>query len=173
MTTHEKQNMFETLELLRKTARRLPDFQGADWKDVDDWIFSELNLTIGDIDEIYAGRDSLVYAGSAIEGFAPVAPSYAELSDILKRAKHSCPQFVCMETDTPAGKMVVVRAIGYGSNIQLVNVNILTEADAPAIHEMVGAKVTFSGYYGEPNEIAAYVQTDSGPKLVFSVSEAQ
>lgn len=45
MTHREQELFFETLELLRKIAAQLPDFQGADWKDVDDYIFSELQLT--------------------------------------------------------------------------------------------------------------------------------
>ena len=36
MTHREQELSFETQELLRKTAAKLPDFQGADWKDVDD-----------------------------------------------------------------------------------------------------------------------------------------
>lgn len=170
MTNHEKQNMFETLELLRKTARRLPDFQGADWKDVDDWIFSELDLTVGDIDEIYAGRDTLIYAGSAIEGFAPVAPTYRELADIFERAKRSRVLFVCKTIETPTGKMVAVCPVGYGSGTQLVDVAIFNEADAPAIHELSGKKVFFQHYAGKIN---AFVPTEDGLKLVFSVAETK
>ena len=40
MTHREQELFFEPLELLRKTAAKLPDFQGADWKDVDDYILN-------------------------------------------------------------------------------------------------------------------------------------
>lgn len=36
-----KENLYEVLELFRKTINK--DFD--DWKDADDWLFSNLNLT--------------------------------------------------------------------------------------------------------------------------------
>lgn len=79
MTQREKDLFYEVLELLRKEVRTSSDFRNRDWKDADDYIFSALHLTQGDIAEIYSGRRGLVYDKSAIEGFYPVCPSYAEL----------------------------------------------------------------------------------------------
>lgn len=72
MTNHEKELMFETLELLRKTASDLfrlqrGDGTSPDSKDVDDWIFSELHFTKNDIDHIYDGKNIPVYMASALE----------------------------------------------------------------------------------------------------------
>ncbi len=52
-----------------------------DSTDADDWLFSEIDITIGDIDRLY-GKDAdtvILYAGSAILGAAPVSPTYEEL----------------------------------------------------------------------------------------------
>ena len=68
MTQREKDLFYEVLELLRKEVRTSSDFRNRDWKDADDYIFSALHLTQGDIAEIYSGRRGLVYDKSAIEG---------------------------------------------------------------------------------------------------------
>lgn len=57
-----KEAVFQTLQLLRKKIH--PDF--SDWKDADDWLFSELNFTREDLERIYAGSSELVYYGSAV-----------------------------------------------------------------------------------------------------------
>lgn len=54
-----KENLYEVLELFRKTINK--DFD--DWKDADDWLFSNLNLTEKDVLNIYKGR-SMVYVAS-------------------------------------------------------------------------------------------------------------
>ena len=51
-----KECLYEVLELFRNTINK--DF--GDWKDADDWLFSNLNLTEKDISDIYRGR-SIVY----------------------------------------------------------------------------------------------------------------
>ena len=56
---HYRENLYEVLELFRKTINK--DFD--DWKDADDWLFSKLNLTEKDISDIYKGR-SIVYVAS-------------------------------------------------------------------------------------------------------------
>lgn len=44
MTKREQDLVFQTIELLRKTARSLPDFAVvSDWKDVDDWLLAQLD----------------------------------------------------------------------------------------------------------------------------------
>ena len=58
-----KENLYEVLELFRKTINK--DFD--DWKDADDWLFSNLNLTQKDISDIYKGR-SMVYVASCKKG---------------------------------------------------------------------------------------------------------
>ena len=52
MTKREKNLFFETLELLRKELRQSDGFRGKDWRDVDDWLFSELPFTKGELREI-------------------------------------------------------------------------------------------------------------------------
>ena len=54
MTQREKGLFYEVLELLRKEVRTSSDFRNRDWKDADDYIFSALHLTQGDIAEIYS-----------------------------------------------------------------------------------------------------------------------
>lgn len=54
-----KETLYEVLELFRKTINK--DFN--DWKDADDWLFSNLNLTRKDVSDIYKGR-SMVYTES-------------------------------------------------------------------------------------------------------------
>ena len=55
--------LFHTLELLRRQVEN----KFSDWKDADDWLFSELDFRKSEIEEIYAGRDALIYTGSAID----------------------------------------------------------------------------------------------------------
>lgn len=55
--------LFSTLEQLRKEIR--PKFY--DWKDADDWLFSQLDFTKDELCQIYKGRDTMVYIGSAVE----------------------------------------------------------------------------------------------------------
>lgn len=60
MDEHAKDLMFETLQLLRRCTCDM----FSDWKDNDDWLFSELNFTKQEINEIYDGRGELIYTGS-------------------------------------------------------------------------------------------------------------
>ena len=55
--------LFQTLELLRKEIQ--PRF--SDWKDADDWLFSELDFTKDELAQIYKGRNVLYYDGSAVD----------------------------------------------------------------------------------------------------------
>lgn len=55
--------LFQTLELLRKEIG--PRF--SDWKDADDWLFSELDITKDELAQIYKGRNVLYYDGSAVD----------------------------------------------------------------------------------------------------------
>lgn len=63
MTPRAKLLLFQTLELLRKVNQK--NFK--DWKDADDWIFSELDFTADEIDQIYKGRGNLIYTGSCVQ----------------------------------------------------------------------------------------------------------
>ena len=72
MTKREKNLFFETLELLRKELRQSDGFRGKDWRDVDDWLFSELPFTKGELREIYQGRGVQYDATSAV----PTACAY-------------------------------------------------------------------------------------------------
>ena len=55
--------LFQTLELLRKEIQ--PRF--SDWKDADDWLFSELDFTKEELAQIYKGRNVMYHDGSAID----------------------------------------------------------------------------------------------------------
>ena len=55
--------LFSTLELLRKEIQ--PRF--SDWKDADDWLFSQLDFTKDELAQIYDGRNILYYDGSAVD----------------------------------------------------------------------------------------------------------
>ena len=61
---------FQTLQLLRKAVT--PRFY--DWKDADDWLFSELDFTKSDLAQIFEGRGVPYYDGSATDGKAPERP---------------------------------------------------------------------------------------------------
>ena len=60
---HTKELLFQTIELLRKETQ--PQF--SDWKDADDWLFSELDYTKDELAQIYAGHDVMVSFASAKE----------------------------------------------------------------------------------------------------------
>lgn len=59
----QEELLFQTLELMRKQV----EDKFSDWKDADDWIFSELDFRKFEIEKIYSGRDTLVYTGSAVD----------------------------------------------------------------------------------------------------------
>lgn len=63
MNKREKDLFFETLELLRKVTEK----PGQDFKDRDDWLFSNLGFTRLELAEIYEGRGVMVYTGSAVQ----------------------------------------------------------------------------------------------------------
>lgn len=67
MSQRQKDLLFETLQMLRSCVR--PRFY--DWKDADDWLFSELGFTKAELQEIFDGRGVLHYDGSAIDDKAP------------------------------------------------------------------------------------------------------
>lgn len=71
---HIKELLFQTIELLRKEAQ--PKF--SDWKDADDWLFSELDYTKDELAQIYAGHDVMVSFDSAKD-----VPSQAEQPRML------------------------------------------------------------------------------------------
>lgn len=56
--------IFSTLELLRKTMKKT--MPNSDWKDIDDYIFSELDFTRSEIKQVYKGRNTMVYTQSTI-----------------------------------------------------------------------------------------------------------
>lgn len=74
LDNHTKELLFQTIELLRKEAQ--PKF--SDWKDADDWLFSELDYTKDELAQIYAGHDVQVSFDSAKD-----APAQAEQPKML------------------------------------------------------------------------------------------
>lgn len=58
-----RQLLFQALEMLRKAVT--PRFY--DWKDADDWLFSELDITKSELAQIYEGREVWYYDGSAAD----------------------------------------------------------------------------------------------------------
>jgi len=63
MSPREKLLLFSTLELLRKEIG--PKF--SDWKDADDWLFSQLDFTKEELAQIYKDRGVVYYDGSAVD----------------------------------------------------------------------------------------------------------
>lgn len=59
-----KEAVFQALQMLRKKIQT----EFSDWKDADDWLFSELDFTREDLERIYSGHSEMIYCGSAIEG---------------------------------------------------------------------------------------------------------
>lgn len=74
LDNHTKELLFQTIELLRKETQ--PQF--SDWKDADDWLFSELDYTKDELAQIYAGHDVMVSFDSAKD-----APAQAEQPKML------------------------------------------------------------------------------------------
>lgn len=106
MTKREQDLVFQTIELLRKTAKSLPDFANAsDWKDVDDWLFARLDWTAEDLDVLYNGHETLIYTGSTVPGFAPAGLTYEELMPFVGVP---C---TCRELNLPWGKPLSYRLI--------------------------------------------------------------
>jgi len=134
MTQREKGLFYEVLELLRKEVRTSSDF-----KDADDYIFSALHLTQGDIAEIYSGRRGLVYDKSAIEGFYPVCPSYAELLRLHAAYAVGSVTLECELYKSALNDMPCIRA--YSIDEGLVQL-VLTSADAPQLEEFLGGHIT-------------------------------
>lgn len=142
MTYREKRLLFSTLEMLREELRRFPDFINSDWKDVDDYIFSNLDFTAGELEELYAGTGKLIYAGSAIEGFRPIAPTYDELKQILSHPLSA--GLLCITKKVPHGEMAGLQVM-YESGAQ--GDIVLTEQDIPTLTEHIGqtAHLVFDG----------------------------
>lgn len=63
MDQRSKDLLFESLQLLRSVTEK----SFSDWKDRDDWIFSELSFTKSELEEIYKGRGEQIYTGSALD----------------------------------------------------------------------------------------------------------
>ena len=63
MSPRERMLLFSTLELLRKEIG--PRF--SDWKDADDWLFSQLDFSKDELKQVYDGRNVLYYDGSAVD----------------------------------------------------------------------------------------------------------
>lgn len=74
LENHTKELLFQTIELLRKETQ--PQF--SDWKDADDWLFSELDYTKDELAQIYAGHDVQVSFDSAKD-----APEQADQPKML------------------------------------------------------------------------------------------
>lgn len=63
-----KQIAFQTIQMLRKVTHTRKDFNGRDWKDTDDWVFSELDLEKQELIEIFSGySDACIYTGSCFD----------------------------------------------------------------------------------------------------------
>lgn len=70
MTNKERDLVLETIDLLRETTRDFWEARGIenpDWKDIDDWIFSNLNWTKSRLIKMYKNRPVSVYIDAAID----------------------------------------------------------------------------------------------------------
>ena len=155
----------ETLELLRKTLTK--DISSwSDWKSVDDYLFSELNFTSGELDEIYENRKTMIYAGSAIEGFSPTGITFNELFPYYKKKTKLC----ISEVGTPTVPMVCIL-----TDNEIPHV-LLTQADAPLLESCNGdidIEMSPRAEY-TPAELSVIVKCDDGTKKVlYTVSETK
>lgn len=130
MTERERNLMYETIEYCRKLMNA---YQG--WKDADDYMFSRLNFTKGDLQYIYNGHNEFVYCRSAIEGRMPAGLTYAEL---LPFARHKSLYYTCSADD---GTYTGDEGTAYVHPVGLPNIVLLTEADCPQLINIVGESV--------------------------------
>jgi len=63
LSPRAKQLLFQTLELLRKELGS----RFSDWKDADEWLFSELDFTKEELAQIYKDRGVLYHDASAVD----------------------------------------------------------------------------------------------------------
>ena len=133
--------MYEMLELLRKetSSRRTTsgEKEFSDPKAADDWLFSELSLTMGDLDAIYnegvtpgASKLPLPWTVSVIEGAQPIGATYDELVPFV-----GVP-LLCDERELHwGGTFVAVYANIPGQPV------LFTNADVPALTNEAGTEV--------------------------------
>lgn len=160
MTKHEQDLLFQTLQLLRKETAK---YTTCDWKDIDDHLFSILDFTDEELTNLYAGRDALIYTGSAIPGFSPAALTYDEL---LPYVAVVCE---CKERKTTFGIPVVVEAQIPGKPI------LLTSGDCPELRDHIGKSIQIVWTSGEIPEIAFWTLDKNGSRetCLFSITAAQ
>ena len=132
MTQRESTLLFNTLELLRKELRKSDDFRDGDWKDVDDYIFSELDFTVEDLMNLYHGKNQYLYAGSAIEGFAPAGLTYAELSEVMEDMEQEGFTIELREMNTIIGKKLAIVTTEQRPRV------LLTSGDTPNMEAFSG-----------------------------------
>jgi len=65
MDKRTKYLFYETLQLLRSLVTKYEGF--SDWRDGDDWVFSELPFTQEELLTVYEGRSALIHVGSTIK----------------------------------------------------------------------------------------------------------
>lgn len=58
--------LFQVIEHARKQANMYHSF--SDWKDADDWLFAQFDITRQELEEIYANRGVMVYGASCVKG---------------------------------------------------------------------------------------------------------
>lgn len=75
-----KMLLFSTLEIVRKELRG----KFSDWKDADDWLFGHLDFTKNELAQIYEGRDTLYYDGSAVDDEEPADTPVATETCIIR-----------------------------------------------------------------------------------------
>lgn len=156
MTNHERDLFFETLELLRRIAYNHPDAENMeDWK-IDAGLFRRLHFTVGDLNEIYAGRDITVYANEAIEGPSPVCPTYDELEPFIGVT------LTCVERQD---KTVMVVAEVPGKPV------LLTNGDCPDLGSIIGQHLRLGVIPCSGTEPASICFWGDG-RLLYCVTEA-
>ena len=133
MTVREQSLMLATLEMLRKEVSKSPDFREHDWKDVDDYIFSELDFTVEDLMNIYHGKNVYLYTGSAIEGFAPAGLTYDELYEVFEEMDDDNFGIELKEVDTIIGKKLAVATSEKHPRV------LLTSGDTPELERLWGS----------------------------------
>ena len=135
MTERERLLMRELINELRTEIGMAQDFQDADWKDIDDYAFSHLSLTKGELLEIFPDLQELISFDSAIQTCMPKSPSYYEVVELQKELEAANAELFCCETETVYGKIACLR-VRY-SNGYLGRI-VLTEADEEALKDAIG-----------------------------------
>jgi len=124
-----KELMFDTLELLRTQMTE----KYGDSKDADSYIFSELDMTAAEIEELYVDSDKSVYAAAAFDDRdIPLAEQHSMLSLLHGKILEEC-GFDTVQY-SPDSKDASI-AVSEGEGVQaVITVRLDRESKCPKYH---------------------------------------